>query len=43
MTTIIDNNYDTLTVLDKDQKLLIRSINDYTLLKYKDFNGERIN
>jgi len=42
MTTIIDNNYDTLTVLDKDQKLLIRSINDYTLLKYKDFNGERI-
>ena len=42
MTTIIDNNYETLTVLDKDQKLLIRNINDYNLLKYKDFNGERI-
>ncbi len=42
MTTIIDNNYDTLTVLDNNKQLLIRSINDYTLLKYEDFNGERI-
>ena len=40
--TIIDNDYNTLTVLDKDKKLLIRNINEYTLLKYKDFGGELI-
>lgn len=40
--TIIDNDYNTLTVLDKDQKLLIRNINEYTLLKYRDFGGKLI-
>jgi len=39
---IIDNEYDTLTVLDKNKKLLIRNINEYTLLKYQDFKGELI-
>lgn len=41
-THIIDNDYDTLTVLDKDEKILIRQINEYNLLKYKDFKGKQI-
>ena len=39
MTLIIDTDYETLTLLDKDNKLIMRNINDYTLLKYKAFNG----
>jgi len=39
---IIDSDYQTLTIKTFDNKILIRNIDEYNLLKYKDFNGERI-
>jgi len=39
---IIDNDYETLTVKDKDNKIKIRNIDEYNLMKYQDFDGDRI-
>jgi len=40
--SIIDNDYETLTVKDVNGKILIRNIDEYNLMKYKDFKGDRI-
>ena len=39
---IIDSDYNTLTILDNGKKLLIRNINEYNIMKYGEFNGQRI-
>ena len=39
---IIDSEYNTLTVLDKNNKILIRNIDEYNILKYRDFDGKQI-
>lgn len=38
---IIDSDYNTLTILDKGI-IRIRNLNEYNLLKYRDFDGNRI-
>ncbi len=40
--TIIDSDYQTLTIQDSKGKILIRNIDDYNLLKYEKYNGDRI-
>ena len=39
---IIDSDYDTLTIMNKEKKIIIRNINEYNLMKYNEFKGERI-
>jgi len=39
---IIDSDYETLTVKDESGKILIRNIDEYNILKYQDFKGNRI-
>lgn len=39
---ILDSDYQALTVLDDSGKIFIRNIDEYNLLKYRDFNGGRI-
>lgn len=39
---IIDSDYETLTVKDENDQILIRNIDEYNLLKYQDFKGKRI-
>jgi hypothetical protein len=38
---LINSDNNSLLIL-KDQKLIIRNLNEYTLLKYQEFNGNRI-
>lgn len=39
---IIDSDYNTLTIKTHDGQILLRNIDEYNLLKYQDYNGERI-
>lgn len=39
---ILDSQYETLTIKNKDGLLSIRNIDEYNILRYQDFNGERI-
>ncbi len=38
---IINSDYKTLTIIE-DNKLFFRQINEYNILKHKDFEGKRI-
>jgi hypothetical protein len=40
--SIIDNDYQTLTILDQNKKVIIRNINEYNIMKYEDFKGKQI-
>jgi len=40
--SIIDNDYDTLTVMDQNKKIIIRNMNEYNLFKYGQFEGKQI-
>jgi hypothetical protein len=40
--TIIDSDYQTLTIKTIDNQILIRNIDEYNLLKYGEFEGKRI-
>lgn len=39
---IIDNDYQTLTVKTNDNKILVRNIDEYNIMKYQDYKGDRI-
>lgn len=39
---IIDSDYNLLTIQTFDNQILFRNIDEYNLLKYKDFNGQQI-
>lgn len=39
---IIDSDYNTLTIIDNKGLMKLRNLNDYTLMKYGQFNGNRI-
>ncbi|NIU00393.1 MAG: hypothetical protein GWN01_05475 [Nitrosopumilaceae archaeon] len=39
---ILDSDYNTLTIQKPDGEIIIRNIDEYNILKYKDFKGKRI-
>jgi len=39
---IIDSDYKTLTIIDNKGLMKIRNLNEYNLMKYEKFNGNRI-
>jgi hypothetical protein len=40
---ILNSDQNSLLIVDDNSKLLIRNLNEYTILKYKHYNGKRIN